>query len=95
MKKDEAVEKLDQAGRQIQDMHASAWNVALNPTVHGWGKSILGIASIPVLSAASIGHLVGSAVVRQVPDGTIEKLTEFPKGGDKPGKTGEGGGPTP
>lgn len=91
MKKDEAVDKLDRAGRQIQDMHASAWNVALNPTVHGWGKSILGIASIPVLSAASIGHLVGSAVVRQVPDGTIEKLTEFPKGNADSDKTGGSG----
>lgn len=80
MKKHDAVDKLDEAGRRIHDMHASAWNVGLNPTVHGWGKSLLGIASIPVLSAASIGHLVGSAVVNQIGADTFEKMTEFPTG---------------
>ena len=84
MKKDEVVEKLDQAGRKIHDMHASAWTVGLNPTTHGWGRRLLGIVSIPVLSAASIGHLVGSAVVNQVGADTFEKLTEFPGGKKDP-----------
>jgi hypothetical protein len=79
MKKHEAEEKLDRLGHQINDLNASAWNTALNPTVHGWAKSILGIASIPVLSTASIGHLVGSAVVRQINPETFEKITDLPK----------------
>jgi hypothetical protein len=79
MKKNDAVEKLDRMGNQINDLNASAWNTALNPTTHGWAKSLLGVASIPVLSAASIGHLVGSAVVKQINPDTFEKITDFPK----------------
>jgi hypothetical protein len=81
MKKDDALDKLDRAGHTINNVNASAWNTALNPTQYGWGKSILSIASIPVLSAASIGHLVSHAVVRQINPDTFEKLTEF---GGKP-----------
>ena len=84
MKKDEALEKLDRAGHHIHNMNASAWGTALNPTQHGWARSILAIAAIPPLSAASIGHLVGSAVVRQISPDVVEKLTEFPKGKDSP-----------
>lgn len=85
MKKDEALDKLDRAGQEIHSMNASAWSTALNPTQHGWARGILAIASIPPLSAASIGHLVGSAVVRQIKPDTFEKITGFPKGQD-PGK---------
>ncbi|HYD52314.1 MAG TPA: hypothetical protein VEA99_06795 [Gemmatimonadaceae bacterium] len=84
MKKDEAVERMDRVGAEINGMYASAWNTALNPTQFGWARSIVGVASIPVLSFASIGHMVGSAVVRQVSPNVIEKLTELP--GDE-GKT--------
>ena len=86
MKKDDALDKLDRAGHAIHNVNASAWNTALHPTQYGWGKSLLSIATIPVLSAASIGHLVGSAVVRQMNPDTFEKITELggkPK--DKPG----------
>lgn len=82
MKKDEALEKLDRVGNEIHSMNASAWSTALNPTQHGWVRSVIAIASIPPLSAASIGHLVGSAVVRQINPDIIEKVTEFPKGKD-------------
>lgn len=75
MKKDDALNKLDRAGAHINGMYGSAWNTALNPTRYGWGSSLLGIVSIPVLSAASIGHMVGSAVVRQVNDDTFESIT--------------------
>lgn len=83
MKKDDALDKLDRAGNQINSLYGSAWNTALNPTRYGWGSSLLGIVSIPVLSAASIGHLVGSAVVRQVNDDTFEKFTTLPKPTDE------------
>jgi hypothetical protein len=79
MKKDDALDKLDRAGNQINSLYGSAWNTALNPTRYGWGSSLLGIVSIPVLSAASIGHMVGSAVVRQVNDETFEKFTTLPQ----------------
>ena len=81
MKKNDALDKLDRAGEQINGMYGSAWNTALNPTRYGWGNSILGIVSIPILSAASIGHMVGSAVVRQVDDDTFEKFTSLPQSG--------------
>jgi hypothetical protein len=84
MKKEDAVDQLDRAGHAINDLNASAWNTALNPTQYGWGSSILSMASIPVLSAASIGHLVTSAVVKQVSPTIIERLTEFPRDKDEP-----------
>jgi hypothetical protein len=85
MKKDEAVDKLDRAGFTINDLNARAWNTALNPTSHGWASSILSLATIPVLSAASIGHLVSSAVVKQIDAKTFERITEFPdKNNPKP-----------
>jgi len=42
------------------------------------------MATIPVLSAASIGHLVSSAVVKQIDSRTFERITEFPSDKDKP-----------
>ena len=85
MKKDDALDKLERAGHTIHNAHASAWNTALNPTEYGWGKSILGIASIPVLSAASIGQMVSHAVVRQMNSDTFENITNLgAKPKDKP-----------
>lgn len=78
MKKDDAMDKLDRAGYAIHDLNARAWNTALNPTSNGWASSILSLASIPVLSAASIGHLVSSAVVKQIDPNTFERITDFP-----------------
>jgi hypothetical protein len=75
MKKEDALSKLDRAGETITDLNASAWNTALHPTQYGWVSSIFSIASIPVLSAAQIGHLVTSAVVSQVPPDTFERIT--------------------
>ena len=85
MKKYDAVEKLERAGDAINGMNASAWNTALNPTTYGWARSIFSVATIPVLSAASIGHLVTSAVVKQIEPDTFEKLTDL--GGSKTDKT--------
>jgi hypothetical protein len=75
MKKEDAQDKLGKAGHAIHNMNASAWNTALHPTRYGWGSSLLSIASIPVLSAASIGHMVAAAVTDQVPADTFEKIT--------------------
>jgi len=79
VKKDEAVQSLEQAGQAINDLYARAWSTALYPTQHGWGPSIGAIVAIPVLSMASIGRLVSSAVVQQVPEEVFDKLS-----GDKP-----------
>ena len=87
MKKEDAVSRLERTGENISGLYASAWNTALNPTQYGWASSILSMASIPVLSAASIGHLVTSAVVKQVDSNTFERLTEFPR--DKSDKGGK------
>ena len=78
MKKHEAEQQLDEVGNKINDLHASAWNTALHPTHHGWARSIVSAATIPVLSFASIGHMVGSAVVKQVSPKVIETLTGEP-----------------
>ena len=75
MKKEEAENKLAQAGATIHGLNASAWNTALQPTRYGWGASLLSVVSIPVLSAASLGHLVAAAVTSQVNPDTFEKLT--------------------
>jgi hypothetical protein len=77
MKKEDAVNKLENAGHKINGLYGSAWNTALNPTRYGWGSSILSLASIPVLSAASIGHLVTSAVTNQINADTFEKITSL------------------
>jgi hypothetical protein len=82
VKKEDVVNRLDRAGEKINGLNASAWNTALNPTRYGWASSIFSIASIPVLSAASLGHLVTSAVVNQVSSNTIERLTEIPRDKD-------------
>ncbi len=83
MKKEDAVNRLDRTGEKINGLYSSAWNTALNPTRYGWGSSILSIATIPVLSAASIGHMVTSAVVNQVDSNTFERLTGGGDTGDK------------
>jgi hypothetical protein len=75
MKKHEAEEQMDRIGQEINGLHASAWNTALHPTQYGWAKSIVSAATIPVLSFASIGQMVGAAVVRQVSPEIIEKVT--------------------
>ena len=75
MKKHEAVEEIDRIGEKINDLHATAWNRALHPTRHGWVTSIANAATIPVLSFASLGHMVGSAVVKQVSPNVIETVT--------------------
>ena len=75
MKKDDAVDKLDRAGDTIHGLNASAWNTALNPDRYGWGATIFSIASMPVLSAASLGHMVTAAVVKKMNPDTFEKIT--------------------
>jgi hypothetical protein len=82
MKKEDAENKLAQAGATIQGLNASAWNTALQPTRYGWGASLLGVVSIPVLSAASLGHLVASAVTSHVNPDTFEKITTLGASGE-------------
>jgi hypothetical protein len=84
MKKEDAVNHLDRAGEKIHGLYASAWNTALHPTQYGWGSSIFSLATIPVLSAASIGHLVTSAVTNQINPETFEKITDPLGKDDKP-----------
>ena len=81
MKRDEALEKLQRAGNQIQDLNVSAWNTALHPTRYGWASSIFSIASIPVLSAASIGQMVAAAATSQINPDTFEKITTLGQSG--------------
>ena len=85
MKKEDAQDQLERAGNKIHGLYASAWNTALNPTQYGWGSSIFSLASIPVLSAASIGHMVTSAVTNQINSDTFEKITTL--GASPPGES--------
>jgi hypothetical protein len=82
MKKEEAVESLERAGSTINDLYTRAWGTALYPTQNGWGPSIACIAAIPVLSLASLGHTIGTAVVHQLPPELFDKLPT----GKKPGE---------
>src|SRR4051812_41409001 len=52
VKKEEAVEKLERAGNEINDLYSRAWSTALYPTQHGWPTSVASAAMIPVLSFA-------------------------------------------
>ena len=79
VKKEEAVASLEQAGLTINDLYTRAWSTALYPTQHGWGPSIACMAAIPVLSMASIGQLIGSAVVQQVPAEVFDTLSNVGK----------------
>src|SRR5262245_29845814 len=75
--KADAIEGLERAGNTINELHTRAWATALYPTQHGWGTSIAWMAAIPVLSVASVGHLIGSAVVEQLPTSMFEQLRDF------------------
>ena len=79
VKKEEAVESVERAGQTITGLYARAWDTALHPTEHGWPSSIASIAAIPVLSAASIGQMVGSAVVQQLPNSVFDTLSNIGK----------------
>lgn len=81
MKKDDALDALDRAGNEIHDLNARVWSTALNPTDNGWGASLLSVAAIPVTNLASIGHLITSAVARQVSPSVYDKLPDL--GGKK------------
>jgi hypothetical protein len=72
MKKEDAVQTVEQVGLTINELHSRAWATALYPTQYGWGTSIAWAAAIPVLSMASIGHFVGSAVVQQIPPSVFD-----------------------
>jgi hypothetical protein len=79
MKKEEAVESVERAGQTINGLYVRAWDTALHPTEHGWPTSIASAAVIPVLSAASLGHMVGSAVVQQLPSNLFDSISNFGK----------------
>lgn len=79
MKKDDAVETLERAGHTINDLNARAWATALYPTQHGWGPSIASMAAIPVLNLAALGHIIGTAVVHQLPAELFDKLPDIDK----------------
>jgi hypothetical protein len=84
MKKEEAVESLERAGSAIGELYTRAWGTALYPTQHGWGTSIACMVAIPVLSMASLGHLVTSAVVQQLPADVFDTISNVGKPKDPP-----------
>lgn len=79
MKKDDAVNSLAEAGMTINNLYGRAWETALRPTEYGWPSSIMSAAMIPVLSAATIGHMVSSAVVQQVPADVFDTVSNLGK----------------
>jgi hypothetical protein len=83
MKKEEAVAELDRLGETINDLYMRAWSTALYPTQHGWGPSLACVVAIPILSMASFGRMVGSAVVEQLPPSVFDTLSNVGKP-DKP-----------
>jgi hypothetical protein len=82
MKKEEAVAGMQQLGETINDLYMRAWNTALYPTQHGWPASIVSIVAIPVLSTASFGRMVGSAIVEQLPPSVFDTLSNLGKPDD-------------
>ena len=80
MKKDEAVSAIDRFGETIGDLNARVWSTALNPRENGWGKTLLSIAAIPIVNAATIGQLVTSVIVKEVPESVFDTVSNL--GGD-------------
>jgi hypothetical protein len=83
MKKEDAVAEMDKLGETINELYARAWNTALYPTQHGWGPAVAGIVAIPILSTASFGRMVASAVVEQLPASVFDSISNVGKP-DKP-----------
>jgi hypothetical protein len=81
VKKDEAVAAIERAGVTINDLNARVWTTAFNPSEHGWGQSLLSLAAIPIVNAASIGQLVTSVVVKEVPESVFDTVSNL--GGKK------------
>jgi len=81
VKKDEAVAAIERAGITINDLNARVWTTAFNPSEHGWGQSLLSLAAIPIVNAASIGQLVTSVVVKEVPESVFDTVSNL--GGKK------------
>jgi hypothetical protein len=79
VKKEEAVEGMERAGHTIHDLYARAWSTALYPTEHGWAASIACVVAIPALSMASLGHMVGAAVVQQIPPDVFDTVSNLGK----------------
>jgi hypothetical protein len=82
MKKDEAVAAIDRAGEEISDLNARVWTTALNPSTHGWGSSLLSVAAIPIVNAATIGQMITSVVVKEVPSSFFDTVSNL--GGRRP-----------
>jgi hypothetical protein len=80
MKKEEVILSLDRAGHTINDLNGRVWNTALHPTQYGWASSLASVAAIPILNAASLGHMVSSAVIEQVSPSVFDKLSSFMPG---------------
>ncbi len=81
MKKEDAVASIEGVGHTIHDLNARVWSTALNPSQNGWGNSLLSVAAIPIVNAASIGHLVTSVVVNEIPASVFDKVSNL--GGKK------------
>lgn len=81
MKKEDAVAAIDRFGEEIQDLNARVWSTALNPGTHGWGSSLLSVAAIPIVNAATIGQLITSVIVKEVPSSVFDSVSNL--GGKK------------
>jgi hypothetical protein len=79
VKKEEAVESIERAGLTISDLYSRAWSTALYPTQHGWATSLACVVAIPALSMASLGQMVGAAVVNQIPPDVFDSVSNFGK----------------
>jgi hypothetical protein len=77
VKKEEAIEAVDKAGLAISEVNSRMWMTALNPSAYGWGPSLLSIASIPIVNAASIGQLVTSVIVQETPASVFDKVSNL------------------
>ena len=77
MKKEDAVAAIDRFGEEIHDLNARVWTTALNPSTHGWGSSLLSVAAIPVVNAATIGQLITSVIVKEVPPGVFDTVSNI------------------
>jgi hypothetical protein len=77
MKKEDAVAAIDRFGEEIQDLNARVWTTALNPSTHGWGSALLSVAAIPVVNAATIGQLITSVIVKEVPPAVFDTVSNI------------------
>lgn len=84
MKKEDAVQAMDNLGHTLNDLRTSVWMTALNPQESGPLPTVLSIAAIPLVSIATIGHFVAAVIVTETPESVYDTVSNLGGGKKEP-----------